>query len=239
MQNSWSEPIRIEENPLPETPRKRDKRKRLLLGGIALLLCAAIVAAVALLSAILWLPPKDLGVRPDGSALSRALEAMNASATSAEEIRTFSLDGDELTAVLQALPPEAQLLRDAQVALTEDNLMEISGAVAPEQLMTLLPSLRDFVPIPLPEQVNLHSTLRVSAYQGIVTVVPETLELGPLSLTSIFRDREAREVFTRYAAQAFRAVEGLDVRTLTIAEGELSVEAALPEAISSLASAVN
>lgn len=224
--------------------RRRPLRRAMpWLISLAVLLLLLVGVGLYLAAGVLWLPPKDLGVRTTSSDWSNFLSKAGASvrmdgssgsstwSLGAYTKREIRVTAQEATAFLNQIPAEYRILEEAQVQFDKENRVVLSGAAKSEVLMKLLPEAMNQVPFALPEKLNMAVTTEFAISGGSVTMKPVSVQIGSIPIGGIASQKEAIAVLSSYADRLLTGIPELHIESANVKDGELVLEGTFPTEI--------
>ncbi len=141
--------------------------------------------------------------------------------------KTFTLTSAEATALLNEIAPAFWWFEDQQIHVLPGGRIEASGTGLLEKALDdLYPELREEVPFPVFEKVNLYAKGKISITENALDLDADEFKTGPIEGISADTLNDNAEVFE----SLYTSVPGLVIHSLRVGtNGNLEVSALIPQ----------
>jgi hypothetical protein len=141
--------------------------------------------------------------------------------------KKFELTSAEATALLNEIAPAFWWFEGQQVRTLPGGKIEASGTLLLEKAIDdLYPEMREEIPIPVFEQVNLYAKGKISIVENKLDLDADEFQTGPIEGISADTLNENAEVFEAL----YTSVPGLIIHSLKVnSSGNIEVSALIPQ----------
>jgi len=143
--------------------------------------------------------------------------------------KSFTLSSAEATAFLNEIAPAFWWFEDQQIHVLPGGMIEASGtALLKKALDDLMPEVREKIPFPMFEKVNLYAKGTLSITENKLDLHADTFLTGPIEgiSTQTLNDN------AQYFEYLYKWVPGLIIHSLTVnMNGGIDVRALIPQKV--------
>jgi hypothetical protein len=141
--------------------------------------------------------------------------------------KSFELTSAEATALLNEIAPAFWWFENQQIKVLSDGMVEASGTgLLRKAVDDLYPKLKNDIPVPLFEKVNLYAKGGISIRDNQLNLGADTFNAGPIGIVSA----EMLNENAFYFEALYRSIPGLIIYSLEINDsGNIEVDALIPQ----------
>ncbi|MBP7401262.1 MAG: zinc ribbon domain-containing protein [Clostridia bacterium] len=141
--------------------------------------------------------------------------------------KSFTLTSAEATALLNEIAPAFWWFEDQQIRVLPGGRIEASGTGLLEKALDdLYPELREEVPFPVFEKVNLYARGEISITENRLELDADEFRTGPIEGVSADKLNENADLFEAL----YTSVPGLVIHSLEVTQdGQIAVSALIPQ----------